>query len=180
MKQPTVQSGYSLVEVLVAVSVLLLAIVGPLTIASKGLQNASTAKQQTTAFFLAQEGLEAVAKLRDEGALEVYDGSASDVWSTMEAINTGGACTSDEPCGVDIESDTPLFLCSGSTCDLYLMSSGRARYAHDASGEVTNYHRELTIDVDTERAYVQSIVTWGPGTDERVALSTYLYNIYEN
>ena len=61
--------GYSLVEVLVAISVLLIALVGPLTIASSGLKRANFAKEQTLAIFLAQEGMEAVVKLREDAAL---------------------------------------------------------------------------------------------------------------
>lgn len=175
------QKGYSLVEVLVAVSILLIAIVGPLTIASKGLQNASLAKEQATAFFLAQEGIEAVVKYRDDAALAVYAGSGSNVWTEVEALTSGGACAPDNPCGVDIENNNPFFLCSFSTCDIYLQSSGRARYSHDSSsGELTKYNRKLTISTDANRVHVQSVVSWGPEIDDRVSLSTYLYNIYEN
>ena len=73
------EKGYSLVEVLIAVSILMLAIVGPLTIAAKSLQSAQYARQQTTAFFLAQEGITAVNTFRNWYALQAYIGS-TDPW----------------------------------------------------------------------------------------------------
>ncbi|MEZ4200297.1 MAG: prepilin-type N-terminal cleavage/methylation domain-containing protein [Candidatus Paceibacterota bacterium] len=180
MRFYSTQQGYSLVEVLVAVAVLLISIVGPLTIASKGLKNASTAKQQNTAFFLAQEGLESVVKLREDSALDAFVNSTGDVWSAVEALDDSDVCSIANPCGVDIENGGSLFLCSDRTCDLYRMSSGQARFEHNETGSATVYNRQIILSADSERLYVQSIVTWGEAADERVALSMYLYNIYEN
>ena len=65
----TKERGYSLVEVLVAISVLLIALVGPMTIAQSGLKRSAQSKDNTMAVFLAQEGIEAVVKIREEDAL---------------------------------------------------------------------------------------------------------------
>jgi prepilin-type N-terminal cleavage/methylation domain-containing protein len=54
-KNATWNRGFTLVETLVAVTVLLLVIVGPMTVAQKGIQNAYFANEQVTAVFLAQE-----------------------------------------------------------------------------------------------------------------------------
>lgn len=64
-------AGFTLIETLVAVSILLLAIAGPLTIAARGLFAASAVKNQTVAFFLAQEGIEMVRNLRDTNGLNL-------------------------------------------------------------------------------------------------------------
>ena len=69
MKNYSYTKGYSLVEVLVAIAILMLAIVGAMTIASKGLQSSFYAREQNIAFFLAQEGTEAVMTIRNEFAL---------------------------------------------------------------------------------------------------------------
>lgn len=174
------QQGYSLVEVLVAVTVLLIALVGPLTIASKGLKNASLAREQNTAFFLAQEGIEAVVKIREDNALSVYAGNNTEVWDKVEAINEDDACTTESPCGVDVDADFTLFECSTNTCDLYISDSGRGIYGHNSSGDATNYNRELVVNVNESRVHVLSTVTWGEASDQQLTLSTYLYNIYDN
>ncbi len=53
-KHATSLTGFTLVETLVAVTILLVAIAGPMTIASRGMQNAYYAGDQTTAIYLAQ------------------------------------------------------------------------------------------------------------------------------
>ena len=183
MNIKTNQAGYSLVEVLVAVMILMLAIVGPMTIAAKGIKGASRAKDQTTAFFLAQEGLEMVVKAREDNALKVYTGSGSDVWDDvleLDGSDSDPECTEEDPCGVDIEAGGAIFECSSLPCDLQLHSSGRARYSHQSGGTPTKFRREIVLDVTLQRIHVRSIVTWGSGLDEVVELSEYIYNIYEN
>jgi len=61
--------GFSLVETLVAVSVLMLAVVGPLSIASRGLISAQFSRDQITAFHLAREATELVRNRRDTNML---------------------------------------------------------------------------------------------------------------
>ena len=176
------KNGYSLVEVLVAISVLLISIVGPITIAAKGLQNASFAKQQNVAFFLAQEGLEVVVKIREEGGVKAHlltgEAGGPTAWDDITALSTLD-CSALSPCSVDI-NDFSLFSCGNRTCDLYLHNSGRARYRHTSSGgTATPYRREITLDINDSRVYVESTVTWGESEDKKVTLATYIYNIYE-
>lgn len=165
--------GYSLVEVLVAISVLMIALIGPLTIASSGLQRAFNSREQTTAIFLAQEALEGVMELRE----------------TSELQNPGGAglgsfgCTSSSPCGVRILDDgADIFPCTSRTCDLYLVQEGgQPKFQHDNSGEATGFRREVVIEYASDDSYsrVISTVTWGTDADQEVSMDTYIYDIYE-
>lgn len=180
MKFHQAKKGYSLVEVLVATTVLLIAIVGPLTIAANGLKKANFSKAQNTAFFLAQEGLESVIKAREDNALKVFTGDGTEVWDDVDALDDNDACTVDEPCAVDVSNGGALSLCSDGTCDLYLQAVGRDRYSHDDSGQATRFNRQIVLQVNDERAFVRSIVSWGTQPDETVELSTYIYNIYAN
>ena len=61
--------GFTLVETLVAITILLIAIAGPLTIAAKGLNGAFYARDQIIAYYLAQEGIEYVRNVRDTNSL---------------------------------------------------------------------------------------------------------------
>ena len=61
--------GFTLVEALVAISVLLLSVTGPLTIASRSLISAIFARDQITAFYLAQEATELIRNHRDNNSL---------------------------------------------------------------------------------------------------------------
>ncbi len=52
--------GFTIIETLVAVAILMISIAGPLTIAQKGLTAAIYARDQITAAFLAQENMELI------------------------------------------------------------------------------------------------------------------------
>lgn len=62
-------SGFTLIEMLVAVLLLTMAVAGPLTISSKALTVALVAKDQTIAFYLAQDAVEYVRHVRDTNSL---------------------------------------------------------------------------------------------------------------
>src|SRR3989344_5315664 len=72
-RKPKLVSGFTLIETLVAVTVLVAAIAGPLTIASRGLASANLARDQLIANFLAQEAIEFVRNTRDENVLRGSD-----------------------------------------------------------------------------------------------------------
>ena len=61
--------GFTLIETLIAVLILTTAVAGPLTIASKGLTATLVAKDQISAFYLAQDAVEYVHFLRDSACL---------------------------------------------------------------------------------------------------------------
>jgi prepilin-type N-terminal cleavage/methylation domain-containing protein len=91
--------GFTLVETLMAVLLLSLAIAGPLTIASKSLQATLIAKDQDTAFYLAQDGIEYIWWVRDTNRLQGnadwlagLDGTADSVISSVDGQN--GDCVS--------------------------------------------------------------------------------------
>ena len=116
---------------------------------------------------------------RGNNALKVFEGGGTDVWDDVEILDDANACTVANPCGVDVSTGT-FFLCSVTTCDLYLYDTGQERYRHNTNGEDTKYRREIYLSVDRERLFVRSQVTWGTGADQSLELSQYLYNIYAN
>ncbi len=65
----TAQKGFTIIETLVAVSILMLAITGPLAIVAQSLKSAYYSRDQVTAFYLGQEVIEYVRNKRDENAL---------------------------------------------------------------------------------------------------------------
>lgn len=79
MKKDT-SLGFTLIETMVAISLLTIAIVVPMTLASQSLASAYYARDQVTAFYLAQEALEGVRSIRDGNVLSI-------------AENIPGACT---------------------------------------------------------------------------------------
>ena len=68
--RPHTTQGFTLVETLVAIAVLLLIIIGPITAAQKGIQQAYYANEQLSAVFLAQEAIESIRQRGDDRALK--------------------------------------------------------------------------------------------------------------
>ncbi len=178
--------GYSLVEVLVAITVLLIALVGPLTIAQSGLKRSYNSREQTMAVFLAQEGLEAVVKVREDNALAAYPDltSISTTWNTLQTL--GNRCTSANPCGVTIPdggaiTESSFYVCNATNCIMNYLSSAQVPYKQGvSSGTASEYERQIVVEVDNARAAVTSTVTWGDLSSQTVELQTYFYNIYTN
>ena len=178
-KQHTLQKGFTLVEALVAITVLLLALAGPMTISARGLQSAFFAQDQTTAFYLAQEVSEIVRYARDNAILA--DDTLFDVIPAVcQTSNADG-------CGIDTRSLT-FFDCSGSGGDACVLlfdtdgiSNQRGLYNH-TEGEETRFTRRLWIEevVDDAEAEVTVEVSWQSGLfagEKNVTLQSYIFNI---
>src|SRR3989344_2346193 len=67
------KGGFTLVETLVAIAILLLAVAAPLSLATKSLNSSVLSKQQITASFLAQEAMEYIRNVRDENVIKHGD-----------------------------------------------------------------------------------------------------------
>src|SRR3954462_3848275 len=69
--------GFTLLETMVAVSLLAVAIVAPMSLTAQSLASAYYARDEVTAFYLAQEGLEVVRNIRDNNILQNSQGGAT-------------------------------------------------------------------------------------------------------
>jgi prepilin-type N-terminal cleavage/methylation domain-containing protein len=180
------KAGYSLVEVLVAITVLLIALVGPLTIAYSGLKRSVQSKDNTTAVFLAQEGIEAIVKLREDAALgaDSYD-DLSQVWDNVfDTLHS--RCADSSGCGVVVNDDGSIavgnvYACSGGNCLIKYSDTARVPYKQGGSvaGVDTAFTRVLRVNVvNNSHAEVSSTVSWTGQMPGSVALQTYIYNTY--
>ena len=71
--------GFTLIETLVAVSLLSVAIVAPMSLTTKSLAAAYYARDQIVAFHLAQEAVETVRHFRDNNILQTALGNPTDI-----------------------------------------------------------------------------------------------------
>ncbi len=184
------RDGFTLVETLVAISILLLVIIGPMTIASRGMQSAFYADEQTTAVYLAQEAIESVQRLRDNNALEVYEpgGSSSDTWEWLSSLPL--ACTGNNGCDLDL-SEGGYRTCSGSNCVLKKYVGADSQdfvygYGNGPDWEVTPYTRIIKIEPDVtpglNAVKVTVTISWTArlfsGATREVVLQSWLYDHY--
>lgn len=62
--------GFTIIESLVAISILIIAITGPLAIVAQSLRSSYFSRDQMTAFYLAQEAVEYIRNIRDKNSLQ--------------------------------------------------------------------------------------------------------------
>ncbi len=192
MSKHLTQSGFSLVETLVAITILLIVIIGPMTIISSTANSTSFASEQVVAFFLAQEGAELAQKARDDAVLPVFL-TTNNGWQTFSDTNTGALyedCFSSTGCGLWVGEDTAgtiqtPSLCASSGCPLYYNAATnnvRARYTHANTGTLTEFTRTIKFEtVSANEIRVISTVQWFNGsltTPQSVEVETYLFNVY--
>lgn len=106
MKKHIFNSGFTLVETLVAIAIIMFAITGPFMSAERTVVVASIVRDKMTASFLAQEGLEYSRALRDKVYLnECYKDSSTckNWWKDYSSgtVNSMKQCTANTPCSLD-------------------------------------------------------------------------------
>lgn len=154
--------GFTLVESLVAISILLIAVVGPISIIGDALHKLYYAKDETIAINIAQEGIEAVRQVRDSNML------AAITWDT-------GLAAGDYV--VDANGATLVTLC-GPTCavqPVYLDAQGF--YQQSTAATTTPFGRIVTIEsIGTDERRITSTVTWRTGGDTgTISVTEYLF-----
>lgn len=142
--------GFTLIETLVAVTVLMLAIAGPLTTASRALVAAQVAHDQITTSYLAQEGVEYVRAIRDNAYLGAYDtGDASGAWDAFLTEVAACRATTAAPtkaCSLD-SSPLALSSCPSGVCPLLYIGSGGGvnHYTTAVTGVATPFRRSIQV-----------------------------------
>lgn len=145
------KNGFTLVETLIAITILLLVIIGPITAAQKGVQQAYYANEQITAVFLAQETVEAIRERRDDQALEAWNNPSGT--TDTSAWNTAGCSGTTGPLACSVEKDG-------------------ISYARTVAIGTGNSERPVTVTISWEN---KSLF----GDEARtITLQTYLYDHY--
>ncbi len=88
--------GFTLLEAIIAIAILLVAIAGPMSISHKSLQTSLISKDEMTATFLAEDAIEAVRTIRDQYKMQ---NSTSTDW--LNPLNKC-VCTTVGECNLDV------------------------------------------------------------------------------
>lgn len=159
--------GFTLVETLVAVTLLTVAIVAPMSLTTKSLAAAYYARDQITAFHLGQEAIEAVRHVRDHNILQNALGIQTDL---LAGIPSGGS-----PFTVDTRNDT-MTPCPQSSCPP-LLTNGEL-YGYETGWQPTRFTRSIRADFiagGTDEVRLSVTVSWQTG-----AFQTRSFTISEN
>lgn len=180
------KKGFTFIETLVAITILLIAVVAPMSLAQDGIVAARLAQDQIVAFYLGQEGVEIVKNLRDNNrlnnaALGQLSGAALSECIVVDPddITESGCIVDARPNAYDTER------CVGQ-CEPVSIDEGvdRTLYTHSGTGITeTKYIREVKVwypDIsDTDEAVVEATVTWPFGKGgiiKSYKVRNYLYD----
>lgn len=170
------KSGFTLVETLVAITILLLAVAAPLSLATKSLNSAALAKQQITASFLAQEAMEYIRSVRDENVIR-FDDWLHASSGVQNCFN--GRCIVDPTA---ISGTDSIKKCSGGICPLLRYNETNGVYSYDSGTGTADsiYTRvvEMVDVVNDEEIAVLVTISWlGPnGVTYKVIIRENLTN----
>ncbi len=191
--------GFTLVEALVAISILMIAVTGPMTVAQKGLVSAITSKDQMIAAFLAQDAIEYIKNVRDSNGVKAnaIGGTSPDEWlaglgeiecikETLEPNET-----IDSGCNVDtlhnglLSSSVNYQMCTERSIDGQFLGYGIGDSSTCILSKFSRYIKIKRVnDVVTgepaDEAYIDVLIKWGNGADQQFRIGSYLYNYWGN
>ncbi len=190
------EEGFTLVETLIAISILMIAIASPINLAQKALSSAVLSRDQMTASFLAQDGLEATKNLRDEIAIR----SDSTDWlapfrNKCVCDNQTKQCSFDSSEKYYCNIDSTLKDLSGSIIGsdepakanpLIIETNNGVFTKYDigkAGGMPSKFARLINIKQteDPNEAIIQVRVCWPyPSCEQKIDIKDFIYNYSPN
>lgn len=170
LKKSKFGAGFTLIETLIAITILLIGIVAPMQIAANALNSTFESRDQITAYYLAAEAIEYVKNVRDTTfLLDIKNGEDNDwMFGLYKCIDS--SCIIDvypemlsaesiQACGVDgLSCEKPL---------LFDDVSGMWSYTSSLGGEDSRFSRSVNIKLGQNN----SSNTGEPNNDEAIIIS---------
>lgn len=161
------KAGYTLLETIIALAVIMGAIAGPYSLATRGILSSLASKNKLAAFNLSQEGIELVRKIRDDNVLSGAN------WGTDIASGSWK---------IDVVNNT-LSPFDGAAL---LYDAGLGLYQNN-TGSPSIFTRRITIEKppaqptpgipDADQIRIISTVTWTErGLSKTAELEEIMYN----
>jgi len=171
--------GFTLVEVITALSIIMVGIVGAFQLVSQSLAASNSASMQLTAAYLGKEGIEIVRNIRDDNYLKYIfneTGYDSDATCWMSGLSQNGIPISKD-CSAGCAADYTMRALDTAYVGQNLKFDGN--FFNYTAGSATPYRRIITITpkpsvLDTDYLNVLIEVRW---TDRGKARS---FKIQEN
>src|SRR3989344_61506 len=171
---PSKVEGFTLIESLVAISILVAVITGTTKAIQTGISSYIFSKDQIIAFYLAQEGFEQIRNIRDENSLNNRN------WLTgLSAVSSDpcwfGPSPAQKACRVapadPVNGNVAIECGAPGSCPVLLqnVSSGFFGYGYnDISWKATVFKREIMLtQINSDEISVSVTVNWSKGIVNR-------------
>jgi type II secretory pathway pseudopilin PulG len=162
--RPFCNTGFSLPETLVAISILVMIIAGILSLISQGIKSASFFKNQTTAFYLASEAIEFIRNKRDSNSL------SENPWlqGLSNCIGTG--------CIIDVR-DGSINNCPGGSCPPLKYDSESNLYNYAVGNDTSFIRRIILTNIASNEIEIKAEVSWsGHFGNKNFTLKEYIFD----
>jgi prepilin-type N-terminal cleavage/methylation domain-containing protein len=170
--------GFTLIEAMVAVTILTLSIAGPMTAANRAVVAAETARDQLSASYLAQEGVEYARAIRDDAYLNEYQtkGETSLAWNKFLTASVLSSCRYQVTCGLGSLQNGTLQLCQGTSCPAFsLVQNAGAQFTRTVQLKNAPCQTGVAESDGSADVCVISKVTWSfHGTPYAVQITDHL------
>ncbi|MDO8565247.1 MAG: type II secretion system protein [bacterium] len=155
--------GFTIIESLVAITILIVAITGTLSAVQSGISSYIFSKDQIIAFYLAQEGFEQIRNIRDENRLKSLG------WLTGISANGSDPCYFGQACMVDpVASAVPTRCTSPGSCPLLRQNASTGFFGYNVSWPATQFRREITLSsVNADEISITVTINWSKGLVSR-------------
>lgn len=166
------QRGFTILETLVAIFILAISITGPMSFAQSGLRTAFLARDQITAFYLAQDAIETIRNIRDQNELDCGSGPGVSCFSSANEnnwIRSLAECrtVTTRPCSIDTTFPDPgaeikgIKTCAGAwggDCPALKFNDVDGTFGTENGTEDSIFSRTIYMNEKKEEQEVEIIV----------------------
>src|SRR3989338_2030631 len=181
--------GFTLVEMLVAISIFTMSILALLVVLTQGISNTNYAKTKIIASYLAQEGIEYIRNMRDTFML--YDPTDSQTgWNAFSTKLIDASCDESNGCYFDDQNlnysnpSQPMagiaMASCGASCPMLLFDDVTGKYGYMA-GVNSGFIRKTEITVvNPDEIKVSVALSWTQSSGNyKIVFSESLFNWIE-
>ncbi len=173
--------GFSLMEVIFAIFIVVVAVSATFTVVRGILAYNSTNADRLIAAYLAQEGIEIIRNVRDGNWLE-QRANPSNLWD--EGIGAGSQCITANGCAADYRHSYPVGTDEDPSLPAYndnefLKIDSNGFYSYDNPGTPSRFKRKINVTVagPPDELQVSVIVSWlERGRPYNVSVQERLFN----
>lgn len=157
--------GFTLVETLVAISIITTAIVGPFSAIQYAVTTANASRDRLIAVSLAQEAVETVRSVRDGNFLYVAAGNPDRGWLyAMDGSGSTANCFAAAGCTIDAANYAIAACPSSGSCSPVRLNSSQKLYNQapvSATNPATRFTRTVKLtSISATEIQVTVTVTW--------------------